>query len=182
MDDVKERWSLCYLVVEATLVFITVSVYRAEQSAAPAGEPGQPHLLLAGGAPVLLLLPVLVPGPLITHCCLCSTTRSTRLLHSLSHRGQDGDSGLGCLHLAGGGGGGAGGLSAEAGHPGAGAAGGWHRAWPGHRGVLLDELFVADWAEAVTACIGVEATTILAEGGDVLLDVAVSGVHSGCGW
>lgn len=46
-------------------MLVAVSVYGAEEAAAPAGEPGQPHLLLAHAAPVLLLLPVagaLLPG------------------------------------------------------------------------------------------------------------------------
>ena len=51
-----------YLVVEAAVVLVAVSMYGAEETAAPAGEPGQPHLLLARLTPVLLLLPLLVPA------------------------------------------------------------------------------------------------------------------------
>lgn len=51
-----------HLVVELALVLVAVSVYGTEEAAAPAGEPGQPHLLLAHTAPVLLLLAVLTPG------------------------------------------------------------------------------------------------------------------------
>lgn len=50
------------LVVEAAVVLVAVSMYGAEETAAPAGEPGQPHLLLARLTPVLLLLPLLVPA------------------------------------------------------------------------------------------------------------------------
>ena len=52
----------CYLVVEAAVVLVAVSMYGAEEAAAPAGEPGQPHLLLARLTPVLLLLPLLIPA------------------------------------------------------------------------------------------------------------------------
>ena len=49
-----------YLVVKVTLVLVTVSVYRAEEASAPACEPSQPDLLLAGATTILLLLAVLV--------------------------------------------------------------------------------------------------------------------------
>ena len=43
--------------------------------------------------------------------------------------------------------------------------------------LLLDEFFVADGAESLAAGAGVEAAPLLAEGGHVLLDVGVAGVH-----
>ena len=59
---IQNNESCCYLVVEAAVVLVAVSMYGAEEAAAPAGEPGQPHLLLARLTPVLLLLPLLVPA------------------------------------------------------------------------------------------------------------------------
>ena len=56
---------ISHLVVELAFVLVAVSVYGAEEAAAPARAPGQPHLLLAHAAPILLLLPVagaLLPG------------------------------------------------------------------------------------------------------------------------
>ena len=49
-----------YLVVEVTLMFVTVSMNGAEQSSTTAGKPSQANLLLAHLTSVLLLLPVLL--------------------------------------------------------------------------------------------------------------------------
>ena len=59
---IQNNESCCYLVVKAAVVLVAVSMYGAEEAAAPAGEPGQPHLLLARLTPVLLLLPLLIPA------------------------------------------------------------------------------------------------------------------------
>jgi len=48
------------LVVEVALVLIAISVYRAEETAATAGEPSQADLLLTGRTAILLLLAVLI--------------------------------------------------------------------------------------------------------------------------
>ena len=62
LTRIQNNESCCYLVVEAAVVLVAVSMYGAEEAAAPAGEPGQPHLLLARLTPVLLLLPLLIPA------------------------------------------------------------------------------------------------------------------------
>ena len=49
-----------YLVVEVTLMFVTVSMNGAEQSSTATGKPSQANLLLAHLTSVLLLLPVLL--------------------------------------------------------------------------------------------------------------------------
>ena len=71
-----------HLVVELALVLVAVSVYGAEEAATSAGEPSQPHLLLAHAAPILLLLPILT---------------SVLLPRGSGDRGTAGPPGLGCL-------------------------------------------------------------------------------------
>jgi len=151
-------------------MLVTVSVYGAEEATTATGEPCQPNFLFTRETSVLFLLPILFT------VLLPQAAGPWQVLLLLLHGDDDRDSGGGCVQ----GGGALSGccsfLYAEAGH----AVRCWaERCWhvSGRSLLLLDNVFVADRAEPLTACIAVEATPILAEGGVVLLDIGVTRVH-----
>ena len=80
-----------YLVVKVTLMFVAVSMNRAEEATTAAGETGQPDFLLTRQTSVLLLLPVLLP----VLVGVLAGPGSPQVLLSVSRRTEDGNGGLG---------------------------------------------------------------------------------------
>lgn len=151
-------------------MLVTVSVYGAEQATTPTGEPSQPKFLFTRETSVLFLLAIFFAVLLPLRPPQAAAGGPHQVLLFL-HGDDHWDSGGGCVQ-----GGTCTFLYAETGHAvGCRAERCWHVCWRSL--LLLDNIFVADRAEPLIACIAVEATPILAESWMVLLDIGVTGVH-----